>query len=498
MKSIECVFLTLLLLLVLLPGAYSISDDQYFSVEENSSYTCIYINLPQDLDTSSIDSAINSEIKSDRLKSPWIDTTSISVKVNPGMLSRQPVCFYHEGKKEGDYSFFELNLSSAELSVNKGIKGGICITKYDDIDVQHDTDNATDICELLSKRADIFDVQFRYPYIEAKPGELIRNGVYVTSYAHIRIKFNIESDIENDLESWITATDPSSPTETKSFKMKAPETEGSYNIIVRGSIMGCNMEACRKTTIGVLRVSENASRRGFVLNVVPQNINIKDVDNVTLKLLVTNYENDMNFSISATGDNGITVSPKKKSVNVKKNSFASVEFVITPNNGDENLYTINFDVLSEDNEEHAIEAHVSFGELLTDAKREVDKILEDAKENGDKETETFVLERFEEFKEKRNQADYGDDLSVYDEFKKSLKKAKKGEIKSNTSTTKKPKTRKIPPHPDDNANDGNALDWMVFLIPLIIIIGVIAFFIYKKTQNVSEKYDYPGFDEESI
>ncbi len=489
--------ITLLPFFLLIASAAALEDNNYFSVSENGTYSCIFVNLPQDLDVNTVDSSISSIIFSDKEKSPWIDTTENEFVINPGMLTRVPVCFYHKGLKEGDYSFYELNLSSNELGLSKGVKGGVCITDYEDVDSADNADENTNICDLLNNRADIFDAQFRYPYMEARPGEVIKNSVYVTSYAKIRIQFSMETDMDNDLSKWTATADPANPMNSKSFSVKAPDYEGTYNMILRAHILGCELDLCRSTVIGRVKVSQNATRTGFVANVVPKNLNIKDASNISLKLLITNYEEEMNFSISASSEPGMDISPQKKEVRIKQNSFASIDFIAVPASGKDTLYEINFDILSDKNEEHTTTAYISFGELLSDAKREAEEIIEDARKSGDKDTETFVLEKLNDWEEERENLDYGEELGSYEDFKKSLEEAKKGNINKTTDKNDQNETTSRPPvkYQEDETAEFN---WLLVIIPLIIVIAIVVVFIIKKSQNVSEKYEYPGFDEETL
>ena len=494
------VFVSVFFILLSALSVSAIEDNNYFSVSENGTYSCIFLNLPQDLDVNRIEEPLTSQILSDKDKSPWIDITDNEVLINPGMLTRTPVCFYHEGQREGSYSFYELNVSSDYLGVNKDVKGGICITKYEDIDESDNVSETTNICDLLNNHADIFDAQFRYPFIEARPGEVIKNSVYVTSYAKISVSFSMETDMDNDLNQWTETADPGNPMTSKSFSVKAPDYEGTYNMILRAEIVGCGLDLCRSTTIGRVKVSQNATRTGFVANIVPKNLNIKDASNVSLKLLITNYEEEMDFSISVSSEPGMKMTPESKTIRIEQNSFASVDFVAEPISGRDTLYEITFNVLSEDNEEHTATAYISFGELLTDARREAEQILEDARQNGDTETETFVLERLSDWEEERENYDYGEELGSYEDFKKSLEEAKKGNINNNagSETSKNNGTSTGDGQHEPSQTDAGDFNWLIVIIPLIIIIAVVAFFIYRKTQNISEKYEYPGFDEENF
>ena len=481
-------------------SAESIESGKYFSVPSGERYTCFYINLPQDLDVNSVGSAVQAEIMSDKEKSPWVDTTSVFVKVNPGMLTRQPICFYHENKNDGDYSFFEINISSKELSREKTIEGGVCVTSYADVDSGTET-NVTDVCSLLSKSADIFDVQFRYPYMEARPGEIIRNMVYVTSYAKVRMKFFVETDLKTTLDEWTVATSSSNPSFSKGFDIRAPSAEGDYFVIVRGSIMGCRLESCKKTAIARIKVEKNVTRKGFSLNVVPKNLNIKNAQNITLKLLITNYENEMNFSISVLTKPKVLIIPEKAEIEISKNSFKSKEFTLSLPSKENTLYKIRFDVISNSGEEHTTTAYISVGELLTDAKREVESILRKAKSKGDKKTETFVLKKLEEWEEMRRETDYGEELASYEEFKKAIEEAKKGRIKNEDNKKEevfKDKGDGYESYEEEKNNENGMLDIILIIIIIGAAVGIIVFVLIKKSKNVSETYEYPQFDDESF
>ena len=85
-------FVFLITLLLMVSVTFALEDNHYFSVNESGEYSCIYVNLPQDLDVNTVSSPIKSVISSDKVNSPWIDTTESTVTINPGMLLAVIAC----------------------------------------------------------------------------------------------------------------------------------------------------------------------------------------------------------------------------------------------------------------------------------------------------------------------------------------------------------------------------------------------------------------------
>ena len=135
--------------LILPHAAGALDDNLYFSVSPESSYSCIEVNLPQDLGKD-ITSAIDSYIELDKAKNPWADVTYNKVGLRPGMQTKSPVCFYHPGAKEGDFSFYSIELTSQELGVSREINGGFCLSSTEDADTLPETSN---ICDRTCRSA---------------------------------------------------------------------------------------------------------------------------------------------------------------------------------------------------------------------------------------------------------------------------------------------------------------------------------------------------------
>ena len=110
------------------PGSEALESDLYFSIPPDSQYNCIDVNLPQDLGTETVAGQVSSYIELERAKNPWADVTYSKAELRPGMQTKSPVCFYHPEAKEGDFSFYTIELSSQDLGVSKEISGGFCVS----------------------------------------------------------------------------------------------------------------------------------------------------------------------------------------------------------------------------------------------------------------------------------------------------------------------------------------------------------------------------------
>jgi hypothetical protein len=463
---------TLISFLLILPLTEGLETGTIFSADITKSYKCIYVNLPQDLGITEIDKETEAIIELDKTTSPWSEITYNKVVINQGVWNKNPVCFSYANKNEGDFSFYHIKISSPDLGLSKTIQGGFCISSYEDIDSDVSIENQTDVCELLSKNADIIDISFDEDIIQAKPGELLNKNVYVTSYANLKIKLSMITNLQNDFSETFVITSPSKPTVSKNFKIKVPEREGDFYINVLAEVEGCFLPMCKKIKQATISVKDK-EKSDFSAVVVPKNINIKQKGEVIFKVIINNYEKGDKFKIEASSTPLLSIEPKSQEIEIEKNKEKSVVFKITP--GEENLYEINFKI-SVDGKEMILTAYLSVGELLNDALRYSKKIENEIKD------ENFLEElknaKFS-YEESYNQSS-SDDLLEYQNFINELEEIKK---KSETKTEKE--------NDKEKTNEEGGFNLMLIAIPLLIIFAVVLLFIaFKKAKTKEEDYIY--------
>ena len=465
-----------LFVFVIIASVQALDTGTIFSVQPGTGYKCVYVSLPQDLGVSSVDKETETIIEVNKDASPWAETTYNKVILSPGTMNKNPVCFYYSEKKDGDFSFYNIHLSSLELGVSNSISGGICVSNYEDVDTGIEVSNRSDVCKLLSENADIIDLSFAEDPIIAKRGELLSKTLYITSYANIRIRLSIATNLQNDFGTPVVTTSSSKPMVSRSIKIKAPDSEGNYTMTIMAQVDGCNMKACSKQKDVVVRVSDT-ERLGFDARVIPQNINLKIPNEVLFRVVVSNQEATQNFTVEANSDKELTIEPKKKTFTVEKGDELTAVFSVTP--GSENLYRLEFKVMNSNNEKIAT-AYLSIGELLTDAVR----YAEDAASSNPS-LKDQITEEKNAYEQKYNQTSYGEDIPEEEKFIETLDDLKVnngGNGNGNNSNGSKP-------------SEPEGFNWMLVAIPVIIIVAVvlIIFALKKAKTSPGQDYGYGGY-----
>ncbi len=457
--------------LIVLPS-YAYAEEIIQTVDPSKPYHCVYINLPKDMGLSEINRETEVIIETDKSQSPWTDMTYNKVVIEPKMLVKTPVCFYYNGKNEGDFTFYNIRLHSPGISKTKVVSGGLCVSKHTDVDMidASQITNKTDICELLNENADIFDLRFKEDITYAKPDERLTKTLYIISYANVKIKVDLITSIPNDFESDTFFLSPSHPVAKKTFRIRAPNKKGEFKIIAKAVIQDCSLPACKKTATTILNVSEY-SQRGLTLSVIPQNINIKQKGNVTFKLVLKNYDEPDNIHVNALST--IKIAPTEATIHLNTGEEKTVNFEVEIPSSEANVYEIEFKARGKE-KEMIKTAYVSVGEILSDAKREAETIASlsgpDIKEEIERARKTF--------ESRYKSAEYGKELNDYENLKTVLDDAKKSLSETETKESQ------------SKQNAQPVLNWL-FLIPVIlIIICAILFFIYKKSKVVDQTYDY--------
>jgi len=462
--------------------AQALDSGTIFSVGPGTKYKCVYISLPQDLGVSGIESTTETIIEANKDNNPWADTTYSKVVMEPGVLNKNPICFYYSDKKEGEFSFYNIILSSRDLGVSNSILGGLCVSNYEDVDTGVEVNNKSDVCGLLNENADIVDLSFSEDPVYAKKGEVVSRTLYVTSYADARIKLSIATNLQNDFGEPVVATSPSKPMVSKTFKIKAPESEGDFEVTFLAQIDGCGIKACRKQKEVTIKVNES-EKAGFTLNVIPKNINIKETKETLFRVIVSNEEETQEFSVEVISDPPLTIEPASKTFSVDKGEEMTAIFSVTP--GDEKLYKIDFKVMTASSEK-LFTSYLSIGELLSDAMRyseEVEKIsTPDLKEEISKARDAY--------EQNYNKTSYGEDIKGQEDFLNTLDEVKK-KAEGGGETTPEDK----PTQPGFN--------WAIVAIPIVIIAAIVLLFIvFRKAKTSGSEdsgyggYGYPGRKDE--
>ncbi|MCK5017715.1 MAG: hypothetical protein KAS32_11690, partial [Candidatus Peribacteraceae bacterium] len=453
-------FALLAVLLMVLPSVSALDADSIFSVEPGGSYKCIYVNLPQDLGLSSLDSTTETVIEIDKVQSPWADMTYNKVVLEPGVMNKNPVCFYYSGKEEGEFSFYNIKMSSLSLGISNSISGGLCVSDYEDVDVGVDVGEGTDICAMLNQNADIIDLSFKEDITQAKPGDIVEKTLYITSYANLNIRLSIATSLQEDFGDPVVKTSPSNPMVKKTFKVKAPERDGEFEMTIMAQAEGCNLYACKKQKKTTLSVTEKG-KEGFTVSAIPKNINLKDPEETILRVIISNYEESQEFTIEASSDPVTDIEPETKTVEVDKDEEITTVFKVMPREDD--LYKINFKITTGKSEK-LLTTYISLGELLTDAYRH----SEDVERDSEPSLRDQIIAARDQFESSYDDSEYGEEFDEYEDFRNTLDDLKQ-------TSENKPEDK---PKPEPKEEPG--FNWFIVIIPIVIVVAVLVFVAYKK------------------
>ena len=445
--------------------ANALEGGTIFSTGPGTGYKCVYVNLPEDLGISFLNRTSETLIEADKVSSPWVDTTYSKVVMEPGVDNKNPVCFYYAGKTEGEFSFYSISLSSKDLDVSSSISGGLCVSSYEDVDTDVVAGNETDVCKLLSQNSNIVDLSFSQDVTPAEPGETLTKTLYVTSYANLRIRLSISTNLQNDFSESVVVTSPSRPSVSKSFKIKAPQNEGDYELNVLAKVEGCDIQACRMQKNSIISVKQGG-KKGFYASVIPKNINLKIPGEVSLRVAISNYDEQKNFTLNVSANPAIRIEPAFRTVVVGQGEEKTAVFTAFP--GNESLYEIDFRI-STSGAQNEITSYISVGELLTDALR----YSADTEAIVAPDLAAEIAKARTAYEAEYNKTSYGEEIPAYESFMNTIDDARK--------TTEEPGDGATPPNPEENG-----FNWMILAIPIIVIAAILLIFVaFKKAKSGS-------------
>jgi hypothetical protein len=231
---------------------------------------------------------------------------------------------------------------------------------------------------------------------------------------------------------------------------------------------GCAIQACKKQKKTFLSVNAG-EKKGFSVAVNPGNINLKEPAEVLFRVIISNYDNPQDFTITANTDPPAATEPQSTTVSVGKNEEKTSVFNVTPGNAE--LYKTEFTV-STNSTEKLMTSYISIGEILTDALR----YSEDAESNSAPDLKGEIQKATDDFENKYNSTNYGDDIKDYEDFRKTV-----DDLKNSTGNSV----------PD---NTGKGFNWMFVAIPVVIIVAVILLlFAFRKAKSPEQYEGYGGY-----
>jgi hypothetical protein len=480
----KLLFLAMMIFSVLLfvqsAQAYRLTDGMYFAMA-NDTIKCIDVILPGD----SGFAGIGEYEYTLTCSSNWSDLTEQVVRTDENNTVRIPVCFSGFGKHDGECSPpFTIGISSFVLGIEEEWKGGVCISRYPDVDVSDaEPEDEGDVRDILNDNFDLFDAGFSAERMYSEPGEPVVYTLLIESYASLTIDLSAESGIDISPGSETVQTSPENPRQRVHFTVSSPEQMGEYTFVVEARARNCNEGSfCTKTARGTLAVTADAPESGFSAYLFPRSINVKNLDTVLYTLTVQNYGKAKVLSATMKTEPATTTDfEDRDDVILLEDSNVTINFTVTPQ-GVSSLYEIEVTLTHEGLEKKA-SAFLSTNEMLTDAVRNGDGIKsQDPGLSGD------VNSAIDSWYSNYVSSDYGDGLDSYETLGDRL-----AGLRNQAVNATQPDV--IPgsgPGPDAGGSTGSeGINWMWIALPVIIVIVILILFVlFRKPEKAGEDGEY--------
>ncbi len=398
----------LLLLLLPLPSTALQQQSLYLSLK-NDTTKCVDIVLPDDLGVLEAGIRGTKEYMLSTTAGDWADLTLQIVRTDENNTVLIPICFSTIGKVQGECSEdFSINIASAEINKSKTWQGGVCVSRFEDIDTGAKPPSQT-VQEALNEKKDFFAITFKKDTIYAKPGERVQFTLLFNSYADIETDIRIDSFAQLEPRFVTLKTDRSNPRREINITA-AGMGMNEYVLDVTAKIKYCLGSYCEKKTSGKLITAESVPETsGFTVRLFPENINIKYLDPVLYELVIKNADKTADYGAALSVPAGMETDFKPKTISLKPDEEISLFFTVMPKEVSR-VYEIKATVKSGNATKQAV-SYLSTNEVLTDAMREFETTVfnDSGKANAE-----LALNRFmDEYKK----SGYGNDIGSYTAYR---------------------------------------------------------------------------------
>jgi hypothetical protein len=482
--------LAILLAALLLPGqalgASQISprDNLWISLPPDS-VKCIVVRLPQDAGLTQAGNYIFTLSCTPGPMETWSDLSNqIFREIHENNTAEIPICFDTAGNKPvGNCSIpYTMSVSEIVTGTVKEWHGGFCVSSLPDVDIVKPGEtpaSGEDVEDILNDNTDIFAAWFDRDEQYAKPGEIVVFNLSVQSHASLNINILTQSTMEVSPGQATIKTSPESPYQYQAFEVTAPFGEGTYTLSLRVSPDTClGKSYCTKFLEGTLIVSEDEppEKAGFEVVLRPENLDIKEPEEVIMTLSIINNEDETRTFTSTivTHPTDATLGFRGETVEIGPHDSHSRVFVVVPGNSSK-LYEVTAKADFQGITASAT-SFITIDEMVTDALRMAEGLGPDS----DADVNAWINSH-------ANSA-YGSDLEEYGSLRDSLASAR---VDSQGNQT-------VDGLDGQNGKDGvdggaEAPDITGILVPIIVLAAIviaILIFIKKSGSKESEDVEY--------
>jgi hypothetical protein len=467
MKSVFLSFAACLIILAASAQALRLTDGLYFTVAPNSTQE-VYLILPDDVGAGPGKADYFITTTTD-----WpVDLTRQTVSTEENNTAIIPIKFFSSDKKEGECSNYSISISAPGLKLSRTWKGGVCLSKYADVDI---SENGGDAKSTLNDNVDLFSAGFSTYTKSAMPGEAVPVEIMVQSQASLTIDLTLDSRADLGQRSFEVQTSQSSEYQSIIVNASAAAS-GSYDINLTAKAMGCSLASCTRQDYMRLLVSVSRPQEGFAVSVFPENLAIKNLGPVPYAItLQNNYGDEKNLIVDVQAPPDLDSSFVLGNFTVPGLSERTVNFTVTPRN-QTGFYEIKVRASLNDVERYA-SAYLSTNEMVSDVYRNADEAWAVANSSTKASIDNSVKSWYSSY----SKDEYGSNTTGYSSLQDSLDAARS----QNGSVQSKPPSQAEVPEEEPQEAQPNPLSWV--LIP--VLLGGVAFVIimlFRRKQKAED------------
>ena len=432
MRIIKVVFIFILFLS--LQTAQGIKDNFYFTIEPEKEF-CLPVNIPQEF--LSFDQGLYTINLTTDLETNF---RYIQTEASGKNTIEFPLCFSARGKKEGDFSEYYL-----DLSPSRRVRGGVCITNISGVNIISNL-NKSSPCSLINSHIELIDLS-------------IVPSTYYTGEGEGKLSLYLKSpediDVEIDLKSNLVQAGKQiarlEKNRIKKIELPFNAQKGNYYVNASAQVIFdrkyCEFPFCTARARGEVFV-DGVRETGWKADIpfVIQSLN--SPGKVEFIINIRNFEEARDFEIEILDSPGVRSNIRKETYKVGKGENKGIVLEFTPEVFEAGIKTV--DVIIRGDTEKRERLYIMMKEASSDLKRLIQDLDLDKQE---KDKILSILNKIDSFDPQK----YTDVYNIL-----------------NDTETKPPEVKV----------EKQDIDPLYIVIPLVVLIIVLVFFLFKKRKSV--------------
>ncbi len=317
-------------------GVYSeqLRNNFYFTMEPNSE-KCFSLKISNDFRTDKMDS-----YKMDIATDAETNINSIVTGAGDGNVVTLPICFYSNGRREGDFSRWSILIRSESCHVGEVWNGGLCIS---DIDGVTESEKQGNPCDLINDLPHLFDY-FLSTEHRSNVGEQVKIPLIISSYRDVDMEVSVSSGLNVTPKNSFYHLDGAKTIDlvAKADVKGVYDINVSLNVVIDGEY--CDLDFCKKqlSTKLYVGVTPTRTRTGWKFSAVPRFPSVTKIQPVAFLLLVENFDSQRDFSLGVNLPNGLETGFTGESFTLQTGEKKQIEVNVTPQDVRPATYPIEF------------------------------------------------------------------------------------------------------------------------------------------------------------